>query len=136
MPQFDHAASFDFFRRSMSTKSYTSASPNSLKVHKAHYNALYLRRKVAKLASCHSASELIARATSLAREIQTAQREDTMTESSAARLDSKQATDTNAIPPFQPVLDVGTRGFTVRAAASLLAFAVATSAAKLKGTPT
>ena len=49
-----------------------------------------------------------------------------MTESSAARLDSKQATDTNAIPPFQAVLDVGTRGLTARAAASLLAFAVAT----------
>jgi hypothetical protein len=49
-----------------------------------------------------------------------------MTESSAARLDSKQATGTNAIPPFEAVLEVRTRGFTARAAASLLAFAVAT----------
>ena len=43
-------------------------------------------------------------------------------ESSAARLDAKQATDTNAIPRFQAVLDVRDRRFN----ASLLAFAIAT----------
>jgi hypothetical protein len=49
-----------------------------------------------------------------------------MIESSAARLDSKQATDANAIPTFQSALDVRTPSFTARAVASLLALAAAT----------